>query len=500
MALAPKLQLRQSQSLVMTPQLMQAIKLLQLSSLDLASYVEGELERNPLLKEAEAEPAVPGDDTGETAAPEAAVMDLVAASKDAALPAVAADLDGDTSNVYDATDAWATASVSQGPGPASRGEGRQFDGDENLLETTVAERGSLQDHLKAQLSLVHCSERERVIARHLVDLLDECGYFREDVGEVADRLGAPEEDVLDALEIVHTLEPTGIGARDLAECLGLQLRELDRLDPAMQSLLDNLDLLARRDLARLRRVCGVDEEDLAEMLAELRRLDPKPGAGFASDLIQTAIADVVVRPNPDGSWHVELNPETMPRVLVDRNYHARVSGGPRSDRDKTYITECLQQANWLVRSLEQRSRTILKVASEIVRQQDAFLSRGVRHLKPLTLRMVAEAVELHESTVSRVTAHKYLATPRGLFEFKYFFTSSIAATEGGEAHSAEAVRDRIRELIAAEAPQNILSDDTIVKMLRDSGVDIARRTVAKYRESLRIPSSVQRRREKQAGL
>ena len=209
---------------------------------------------------------------------------------------------------------------------------------------------------------------------------------------------------------------------------------------------------------------------------------------------------MIVRPAPDGGWHVELNPETMPRVLVDQTYYTRVAGGPRNDRERTYITDCLQQANWLVRSLEQRSRTILKVAAEIVRQQDAFLSQGVRHLKPLTLRMVAEAVELHESTVSRVTAHKYLSTPRGLFEFKYFFTSAIAATEGGEAHSAEAVRDRIRELIAAEAPQSVLSDDTIVKMLREMGVDIARRTVAKYRESLRIPSSVQRRREKMAGL
>jgi RNA polymerase sigma-54 factor len=266
----------------------------------------------------------------------------------------------------------------------------------------------------------------------------------------------------------------------------------------MQVLVENLPLLAKADLAALRRLCGVDEEDLVEMIAEIRNLNPKPGLAFGSSMVQPIVPDVYVRAAPDGTWQVELNSDTLPKVLINQRYYTEVSKTARADKDKSYLVECFQSATWLVRALDQRAKTILKVSSEIVRQQDGFFAHGVEHLRPLNLKTVAEAIGMHESTVSRVTANKYMATTRGIFELKYFFTSSIAAADGGEAHSAEAVRHRIRQLIDGESAANVLSDDTIVDMLRDAGIDIARRTVAKYREAMRIPSSVQRRREKQA--
>ena len=301
-----------------------------------------------------------------------------------------------------------------------------------------------------------------------------------------------------ALPIFHGFDPSGIGARSLAECLALQLRERDRFDPAMQALVANLPLVARRDFAALRKICGVDAEDLAEMVTELRGLDPKPGRIFGGGTIQPVVPDVTVRAASDGSWLVELNSETLPRLLVNQTYAARVSKGKVSEADRSFVATCLQTANWLTKSLEQRAKTILKVSSEIVRQQDGFFAHGVEHLRPLNLKTVADAIGMHESTVSRVTSNKYMATSRGLFELKYFFTAAIAAHCGGEAHSAEAVRHRIKQMIDEESPQAVLSDDAIVTRLKAIQIDIARRTVAKYRESLRIPSSAERRREKVA--
>jgi RNA polymerase sigma-54 factor len=265
----------------------------------------------------------------------------------------------------------------------------------------------------------------------------------------------------------------------------------------MQALVAHLDLLARRDVAALKKVCGVGDEDLTDMIAEIRRLNPKPGLAYGSTQVQPIVPDVFVRPGADGGWIVELNSDTLPKVLVNQRYYAEVSGATRKDGEKSYLAECLQTATWLVRALDQRAKTILKVSNEIVRQQDSFFALGVQHLRPLNLKTVADAIAMHESTVSRVTANKYMATNRGIFELKYFFTSAIAAADGGEAHSAEAVRHRIKQLIDAENTQAVLSDDTLVEKLREAGVEIARRTVAKYREAMRIPSSVQRRREKQ---
>jgi RNA polymerase sigma-54 factor len=329
-------------------------------------------------------------------------------------------------------------------------------------------------------------------------MVDEAGYLAGDLESVAEKLGAPLAEVEAVLATLQTFDPPGVCARNLTECLAIQLKERDRFDPAMKALVGHLDLLAKRDLAALRRVTGVNDEDLADMIVEIRNLNPKPGTVFGSTMVQPIVPDVFVRPAPDGTWQVELNSDTLPKVLINQRYYAQVSKGSRSDKEKTYIADCLQTATWLVRALDQRAKTILKVSGEIVRQQDAFFARGVQHLRPLNLKTVADAIGMHESTVSRVTANKYMATSRGIFELKYFFTSSIAAADGGEAHSAESVRHRIRQLIEGETAVDVLSDDNIVDRLREAGIDIARRTVAKYREAMRIPSSVQRRREKQA--
>jgi RNA polymerase sigma-54 factor len=508
MPLSPKLELRQSQSLVMTPQLMQAIKLLQLSNLDLIAYVDAELERNPLLDRPDSDdgPAETAQDDYERANGTSTEngegnADWLETGLDAAPDGIAVKLDTDLANVFTddhgppageaapvlPTENWAVAPSRQ---PISA--------EDYNLEAFVAEQKSLADHLIDQLGLSVADPTMRLVGKALIDEIDEAGYLRADLGTIAERLGAPIDLVEATLGLIQDFEPSGIGARDLAECLSIQLAERDRLDPAMATLVAHLDLVARRDYGALKRLCGVDDDDLAEMLKEIRALNPKPGNAYGEVTIQPVIPDVLVRPGPDGAWIVELNSGTLPRVLVNQTYYATVAKSRRNDADKAYLADCLQTANWLVKSLDQRARTILKVASEIVRQQDAFLINGVQHLRPLNLKTVAEAIGMHESTVSRVTSNKYMATTRGIFELKYFFTASIAASAGGDAHSAEAVRYRIRRLIDEEPTGGILSDDTIVKVLRESGIDIARRTVAKYREAMRIPSSVQRRREKQS--
>ena len=509
MALSARLELKQSQSLVMTPQLMQAIKLLQLSNLDLVAYVEAEIERNPLLERSDEAPT--DTDGGEADGSREAPGLEAGGDRDGewfetdgapSQERVENVLDTDLGNVFpddgpaqagllDAGALVGSEWSGVGSGGGSGGEGYDF-------ESFATGDISLADHLEQQSALAISDPVLRLIAQDLIDSVDEAGYLRSDLAAVAERLGTETAVVEEVLAILQTFEPTGVCARDLSECLALQLREKDRLDPAMQVLLDHLDLLARRDLAQLRRLCGVDDEDLAEMIREIVALNPKPGNAFGHVIVQPVVPDVVVRPGPDGGWLVELNTDTLPKVLVNQSYFTTVSRSTRGDVDKAYLGECLQTANWLVKSLDQRAKTILKVATEIVRQQDGFLARGVAHLRPLNLRMIAEAIGMHESTVSRVTSNKYMATPRGIFELKYFFTSSIASAEGGDAHSAEAVRHRIRQLIDAETAEDILSDDTLVKMLRDAGIDIARRTVAKYREAMRIPSSVQRRRLKQS--
>lgn len=500
MALGPKLQLRQTQSLVMTPQLLQSIRLLQLPHAELERFVENEIERNPFLERAdESEP-------GEAPAVESRASGVEQAEADWFTPSldgskeISEKLDSSLENLFpddpgrtegiggDLAQQWRS-----GPAQASGGTGEGYN-----LEEFVAVRATLGDHIGEQIAMGLRDPAARLIAGELADTVDESGYMRGDICEIAERLGVEEEEVAAVLEICQGFDPPGLFARDLAECLALQLKARDRLDPAMAAMVANLELLARRDFAQLGLICGVDQEDLVEMLAEIRCLDPRPGLLFSVGTADPVIPDIIVTAAPDGGWAVDLNPATLPKVLVDQTYHARIARQARDPSDREFLAECLQNANWLTRSLDQRARSIVKVASEIVRRQDGFLCHGARHLKPLNLRMVAEAVGMHESTVSRVSANKYMMTPRGVFELRYFFSGAIPAAAGGEAHSSEAVRIRIRDMIKGETPENVLSDDTIVDLLKENGVEIARRTVAKYREAMHIPSSVQRRREKRA--
>jgi len=517
MALSSRLEMRQGQSLVMTPQLQQAIKLLQLSNLELMEFVEEELERNPLLEHSEA------DDAAERRSGESEAADRVqkpdgeserseaGSQDDEGLDLTTNQVQRDAENVFDtetenvfpesvdpATPSlgdWSSVGAGTGAGPSSGSR----DGGVNL-EAFVAEEISLQDQLMAQLPLTISDPVKRLIGNHLIDMVDEDGYMRGDLDNLAERLGAPVELIEETLATLQSFEPAGVFARDLAECLTLQLKDRNRFDPAIETLIANLDLIAAHDLAGLKRACDVSDEDLADMIAEIKMLEPKPGLKFGKSSVQPIVPDVFVRLRPDGSWLVELNNDTLPKVLVNQAYYATVSKTAKHKKDKTYLHDCLQTANWLVKSLDQRARTILKVAKEIVKQQDAFFTRGVQYLRPLNLKTVAEAIEMHESTVSRVTSNKYMATSRGNFELKYFFTSSIPSSGAGEAHSSEAVRHRIKQLIDNESVKKILSDDKIVELLKVEGIDIARRTIAKYRESMRIPSSVQRRRVKKMAL
>ncbi|KQY93219.1 RNA polymerase sigma-54 factor [Caulobacter sp. Root1455] len=499
MALGHRLELRQGQGLVITPQLQQAIKLLQLSNLELDAFVEAELERNPLLQRedgpVEAERAPPNEGEGDIERP-TENLSLDAVSDSAASGQMDATPD-DVSPGERATGDGAEAGAEQAGGQidwSRTGGGGNFESDDNY-EGALSRPPTLVEHLTEQLAVAGLSPAQNVVAGVLIDAVDETGYLRADIAEVAERLGCALDFVEGVLTVLQGFEPAGVMARDVRECLALQLKDVNRYDPCMAALLDNLDLLAKRDMAALRKLCGVDDEDLREMVAEIRALTPRPGAAFHSDPPQTLVPDVHVRETPGGLWHVELNTDTLPRVLVDQRYHARVSKGARTDQEKTFVSDSFATANWLVKSLDQRAKTILKVSSEIVRQQDGFLAYGVEHLRPLNLKTVADAIGMHESTVSRVTSNKYIATPRGVFELKYFFTSAIQATEGGEAHSAASVRHKIKGLVEAERTEaDVHSDDRIVEILKDSGVDIARRTVAKYREALRIPSSVERRR------
>ncbi|MEM7619473.1 MAG: RNA polymerase factor sigma-54 [Pseudomonadota bacterium] len=509
MSLSAKLQLRQSQSVVMTPQLQQAIKLLQLSNIELTAFVETELERNPLLERPENNAILSSSENKNEASDLSSHQDVQTAdewlksSQDMSAQDQTSGLDADMDTIFpesngsvaDFAPKQDTDFPLQNDWSSSRSYNNSSGTDEINLEAFVSETPSLCDHLTEQLNLAISDPVMRMIGQHLIDTLDDAGYIRGQLENLADRLGAPLSLVEETLAIVQTFDPIGVFARDLEECLSLQLKERDRYDPVIAQFLSHLHLLAKHDFESLKKICP-DAEDLADMIAEIKNLDPKPGLRFGRVMVQPVVPDVIVRKRNDGAWHIELNNDTLPKVLVNQSYYTTVSGTTRSETEKNYLQDCLQTANWLVKSLDQRARTILKVSEEIVRQQDAFLTYGIQHLKPLNLKTVADAISMHESTVSRVTSNKYIATNRGIFELKYFFSSAIQSSGNGDAHSSEAVRYRIKQLIDNEPPRKVLSDDKIVERLKAEGIDIARRTVAKYREAMNIPSSVQRRREK----
>jgi len=510
MVLGPRLDLRQSQSLVMTPQLQQAIKLLALSNLEIETFIGEAIESNPLLEIEQTGAAAPtdgGPDQRRTSLENSPCDQLIGegrGAEDRPLDIDAGALDGDRD----------TGDANAGfPGPESFGhigdesslyQGAVFEGeavfgsaeDAAGIDNQAQAARTLAQYLHDQIGAVGRDPVETFIARALIDHLDEAGYLTVDLGEFAADLDIAATAANAALALVQSLDPTGVGARTLSECIALQAREADRYDPAMARLLDNLELVAHGDYARLRRICGVDREDLGDMLAELRRYDPKPGLRFGGGGGEAIVPDILLSPSADGGWNIAINQATLPRLIVNRSYYLEMRG---ADSDKTargWLSERLADATWLVKALDQRQKTILKVTEELVRQQDGFFRHGVGQLKPLTLRTVADVIGMHESTVSRVTSNKYLMCDRGVFELKYFFTSGVANSEGDGSVSAESVKAEIRRLIEAEDPRAILSDDALVTLLNEKGFDLARRTVAKYREAIGLGSSVQRRREK----
>ena len=477
-----RLDLRQSQNLVMTPQLQQAIKLLQLNNVELAEYIESEIAQNPLLEKA------PSESESE--------------SIDSTPPS-------ETDNVQEDFDSNWTGNEAEGAqsgssdfdaGTAQMGAGgsRNFDSLDEAFENSMAKTETLREHLIEQLNMAFDDPKDRLIGAMLVDLVDEAGYLREGDEEVAARLGTNAERIAALLSTMKKFSPSGVLARDLKECLSIQLEDQGKLDTPMRALLENLNMLASNDMEALAKKCDVNRLYLLDLIGDIKALNPKPAANFEHLVVQTAIPDVLMKKLPKnlgGGWRVELNTETLPRVLINNEYYTEVSAATKDKKDREYITTQMNNANWLVKSLDQRAQTILKVASEIVEQQDAFFNFGIEFLRPLTLKDIAEAIAMHESTVSRVTNNKYIGTPRGIFELKYFFSTALVSADG-TAHSAESIKVRVKSMIDAEKADNILSDDAIVEALQKDGIDIARRTVAKYRDMLNIPSSVQRRKQK----
>ena len=504
-----KQEFRQSQNLVMTHQLQQSIKLLQLSALELQEYIDAELEKNPLLTKEEAETSSdestdnrdnPDDSVAEsTAEPMGEDGDVRNETREIDVSdkdySVAESLEDESfGGEWTEGDSVSIGEVSAGAHGAAGGYDGEGEG--TGIDSASAREQTLREHLLEQIHMDITDPVEQLIAEHLTDMLDDAGYLREDTAALAETLGVTQTEIDAVVTRLQQMEPAGVFARSLAECLRLQLADMNRLDPVMEIFLDNLEMMGSGELKGLQKKCGVDAEDFAQMLADIRRCNPKPAMGFAAEDAQAVIPDVIVRRSKAGGWHLELNPDALPRVLVNRQYASDVGARAADKEAKKYMSEQLANANWLIKALDQRANTILKVATEIVTQQDKFLQHGIRFLRPLVLKDIAAAVGMHESTISRVTTAKFMATPRGTLELKFFFTSSINAAGSGNDFSSKTVMYYIKELVMAEDAKSVLSDDAIVKRLKDRNIDVARRTVTKYREEMGIPSSVVRRRQK----
>ena len=466
MTIQAKLQLKQSQSLTLTPEMQQSIKLLQMSAVELQEYIEDELIKNPLL---------------------------TTSNEEVELPNKAKEQETDRLDDFDTGHFLAGV----GAGSNSSFEGYNYD-----LENQIADKKNLREFLAEQISLEIKDNKDKLVATSLIDFLDEAGYLRTSIEVLASEIGCNKKRLKRVIRQLQSLQPTGIFANSLEECLSLQLQEQNRLDPAMQKLLVNLDLLAKREMKKLCKICGVSSEDLQEMVIEIQALNPKPASDFDNFVTQNVIADIVMKKLPKsvgGGWGVELNPDALPKVLINKRYYTEVKPALKNKGEKNYIKEQLQTAKWLVKALDQRAVTILRVAAEIIKRQNAFFLYGIEYLKPMVFRDIAEAIDMHESTISRVVNGKYIGTPRGVFELRYFFSSSITTSNGGAVEvSSEAVKAKIKKLIEEEDVKKILSDEAISKILKEEGLNVARRTVAKYREAMKIPTSAQRKRDKRA--
>jgi RNA polymerase sigma-54 factor len=495
MALSARLQQKQSQSLVMTPQLAQSIKLLQYSHLELADFVQDEIEKNPLLEMGNENSIAATEPASEKVEKD----DVISNEMKIDAGENANDLDASFENVYDEGIAGAEKANKdnvQSLSTASSSGTSSSNTDNTDFLASIGQTVSLAQHLNEQVSLNFSNQKNREIAAYIAHGLSEDGYFQEDLNDIAMLNNVSVAQVEKVLAKFQTFDPPGIGARNLRECLAIQLQEKDRFDPAMQKLIENLPLLAKREFEKLMKLCEVSREDFNDMIREIKELDPRPAARYEPILSQNVVPDVLIRQKTDGSWAIDLNPETLPKVLVNHSYHAELTSAVKTPEGKEFIAECMGNASWLTKSLDQRAQTILKVATEIVKQQDMFFAQGVEHLRPLNLKTVADAIKMHESTISRVTANKFLMCDQGIFELKYFFSSSITSSDGEEGYASQSVKHKIKQLVDLESPKKVLSDDQIVLKLQETGIEIARRTVAKYREAMRIPSSVERRREK----
>ncbi|MGN7612107.1 RNA polymerase factor sigma-54 [Magnetococcales bacterium HHB-1] len=485
MALGLELKLRMGMQLVMTPQLQMAIRLLQMSSLDLAEYLQEELEKNPLLEQEGENPREEARETSVDTPPDdkkRTQEEVVEAPPTAADPA-------ENSNLPD--DLPVDASWSDIYGEPMGGGG--IDPSElPSLENTLSSSVNLQDHLIEQLGCTVDDDEQRALGMILIEAIDENGYLTSELDKLAELASVEEHEMEAMLSLIQSFDPPGICARSLAECLELQLIPLGLAKSPYTDLLQNLEDLARRDYRKLGRRLKLSEKELAEAVSVLLSLNPKPGLTYSSDNnTGYVIPDVHVRKH-QGEWIVEVNPDTVPKLRLNRQYQKDVSKNI-SEKEKKFLTENARSAQWLIKSLEQRSSTIYRVAESIVRFQQEFLEDGPEYLKPLVLKDVADDIGVHESTASRVTSNKYMHTPQGIFELKYFFSSSLSS-RSGQAHSSEAVKYKIRKLVESEPAKKPFSDEKLAKMLQEQGIKVARRTVAKYREAMSIPASSRRKR------
>jgi len=472
MALGARLHLKQTQTLKLTPELRQAIEILQMTGPELDAFVDQALEQNPLLERAEqSERAAP--DTELTATDE---------TGDAAFEIAEEALDTSQEALYP---------------EAASAPGEAFD-----FDRLGASQPSLHEFLETGLSDLVLPQADHAVALELIGALNDAGYLGEPLADMAERLSLDEHRI-DAirLTLARHFDPPGLFAVSVRDCLGLQLAARDRLDPAMQAALERLDLVAKRDFTGLKKATGLDDDDIADLIREILSLDPKPGLIFEPGA-QTdwAAPDILVHDNADGTFGVELNADVLPKVLVSEKTYRMAKAAARSAEERAYLTETYAAASWLKRSLHQRAETLLSVAGALIAKQEAYFRDGVTALKPLTLQMIAEEIGLHESTVSRAAMNKTLVSKRGVQPLKFFFSAKLQAGDDGEAHAANAIRHRIKALIDQEDPQKVLSDDKITATLQAEGIAIARRTVAKYRESLDIPPSSVRRRHKKVAL
>ena len=485
MPLSQKMTLRQNQSLFLTPKLQQSLKLLKLSNLELAEYLEKELERNPLLEpEYEQKTQSKSDDWLNSSL----IKDLKAKDIEninnifRPLPKFYSTLNNNFGN------------KNQPLPPTQTSEKNNHKIENNIIKQEYSTNETLKDHLTFQLGIEISNPNIKFIGMQLIDLVNDAGYLTESLESISVSIGSNIKIITNTLKELQKFDPIGVFARNLSECLTLQLKERNKFDQAMEIMINNLDLIAQNDIKKLSKLCAIDFKHIVEMIGEIKSLNPKPGLIYGNEIIQTIVPDIFVEEQTNGGWIVKLNNETLPKVLVNSSYYTKISQDINKESEKNYLSEILSSANWLVKAIEQRADTILKVATEITTQQNDFMKNGVKKLKPLKLKDIAKKIEMHDSTVSRVTANKYISTPQGIFPMKYFFTPGIPSTIGNKFHSAESVRIQIQKLIQQEKVGQNLSDDKIAEILRDLNINIARRTVTKYRKMQKIPSSIQRKK------